>query len=98
MIRRIREVLRLQTKPGPALVYLAAFALDRAVQGIAGIKLNAWLSRIDFQCASAFRLFYARRQRQPGTAFVQHPVMVVASAEFQLLVILVDARANGRAF
>src|SRR5271156_3336741 len=89
-------MLRLQTQPGAARVHLAAFAVDRSVQEIAGVKLQARLRGHYFKNAAADRLLDARGQAQ--SASVQHPVVIVAMAELQLLVIGFDSRTYASGF
>ena len=43
MVRRVREVLRLQTERVSPLIRLAAFAGNGAVKKIAGVKLDSRL-------------------------------------------------------
>src|SRR5260370_20804336 len=89
-------MLRLQTEAGTAPIRLAALSLDRAVQEVAGVELHARFGGMDFEHATALRLFHSRGQRQRFSTLVEHPVVIVSPAEHQLLIYLFDARSDRR--
>ena len=93
MIGRIGEVLRLQAERAAMLVNMAGFACDCAVEEIAGVELQPGLRRRDIERSAALRILELRGVTQPRVA-IQDPVMVVALAVLDLLVIRVDARAD----
>src|SRR5438067_401008 len=76
-------------------VYLAAFAVDRTVEEVAGVELYARLVRVDVERAAAHRVDDAGGV-VPWTPSVEHPVVVVAAGDLELLVRHVDPRADRR--
>src|SRR5215813_14459918 len=95
MVWRIRKVLRLQTKCGALRVGDAAFSVNRAVQEISRIELSAGLGRPDFQYSPARSLLRPRGEREAiGLVLDQDEIVVVALAEFQLLIIGIDPRSE----
>ena len=76
-------------------VRLAALAANFAVQKIPRVELYSRLCGQNFQYAAGAGIGNARRQRQAVARAIQNKVVVVAPAEFNLLVIGVDARPNG---
>src|SRR5579885_936329 len=94
MIGRVRKMLGFQTKRRPAAVRSAAFAVNRSVEEICRVELDAWLRGEDFQNAAAGWLFDARRQREPAARAIQHPIVVVAVPALELFVVLLDARSD----
>src|SRR5260370_23487064 len=74
----------------------AALALDRAIQKISSVKLNARLVCEDFEYAPAGGLLDARGQARPCAILIEHPVVIVALAELQFVVIPFHARTNRR--
>src|SRR3954470_2879304 len=95
MIRRIRKVLRLETQTSPPTVGPAALSGDSAEE-IPGIELNAGLRCRDLEGAAALRIDEPRRRLQPRAATVNHPVVIVAAAVFQLPIVLVNTGADWR--
>src|SRR5215469_1475508 len=73
----------------------SAFADDGAVEEIAGIKLHARRCRPDLKNASALWVSHAGVQGELVHGMIHYEVVIVAAAEFQLLVVIVDARADG---
>ena len=96
MIRRIREVLRLQAEAVAALVDVAFLSGDGAVEKISRVELDAGLRGRDLQHATARGFVDARGQTEAVAFPVDHKVVIVAVAEDQLLVAVVDARADLR--
>src|SRR3569833_1933952 len=90
MVGGVREVLRLQAEGVALLVDLLALALDRSVQEVAGVALHSRLGREDFHGPAARRIDRARREDQPRPLAVDHPVVGVALAKDELLVVLMD--------
>ena len=95
MVWAVREVLRLQ-REGRILDIGTADAADRAVEPIGGVDLEASLSVKQVQCAPARWVEGMHRELRPRrVAFlVQQPVVVVAVGDGELLVAVVDARAD----
>src|ERR1700722_84089 len=83
MVRRVRIVLRFETKRGAPRVNHAALAVRGAVQRISGIQLETRFRRLDRQHSAARRLvrFGGQLQNLRLTFLVQHPVEVVAPAD-----------------
>ena len=88
-------MLRLEAETIPPLIDLAPFALDAAVEKVAGVELHARLRRVDFEDPPAHRLIDSGRQRGRAAA-VQHKIVVVALAQEQLFILLLDPRADRR--
>lgn len=74
----------------------AIFAGDLAVQEIAGVELQAGFGGGDFQDATGGGLGNASLEGHFSVRIVNDPVVVVATAEFELFVVLADAGADGR--
>src|SRR6185369_10367453 len=94
LIGGIREMLRLEAEAGAQRVDVPALALDRPVEEVPGIELDARLGRADLERAAALRVGDARGEVRAGTLPVQAPVVIVALAVLQLRIVLVDARAD----
>src|SRR6266852_7513818 len=95
MVRRIGKMLRLQTESPAVDVGLAILALNGSVQEISSIKLQPRLRCGYVHYAPALRIVsLCRREHRAWRFVVQHPVMIVAPAELELLLVLVDPRAN----
>src|SRR4051794_9791604 len=90
MVRRIRKMLRFETKSRSVRVITSSLARDRRIKKITRIELNTRLGRPDLQNAAAAGLVNGCRERQIVPGFVQHPIMVVTFAEPQLFVIETD--------
>jgi len=88
-------MLRLHAECAAARVCLAALAVQGAIQEIAGVKLQGRLGGPDLEDAAGLRLVHFRRLGEPGAGLVEHPVVVVALAELDLLVVGFDAGADG---
>ena len=97
MIWRIGKVLRLKAKRGAQHVGRAAFPVDRAIEKISRVKLDSRLRRPHFQFPPGLRIHHRGGQRGLAAAWaVEHPIVIVAMAKFQLLFIIPDARTNCR--
>lgn len=96
MVGRIGKMLRFQTKASAVRVEHAALAADCAVKKVAAVKLDSRLRCQNLQNSPArgFIDFRGRLQLSVGSV-VQNPVMIVSLPEFQLLVVLIDSRADG---
>src|SRR5215475_11519462 len=94
-IRRIRKMLCLEAEAVALVVGLAGFALHLCKK-VADVKLDARLGRPDFHSPGRLRIIYLRRLTQYSGLAVDDEVVVVAAAELQLLVVLIDARADRR--
>src|SRR5215813_6577515 len=94
-IRRIGKMLCLQTEDVTWVVVLAAFALHLS-EKVAVVELHARIGRQDFHYSACRGVGDFRRLTQYSGLAVDDEVVVVALAEFQLFVVLVDARADRR--
>src|SRR5262249_16835884 len=94
LVRRVRIVLRLEAETGAVTIDVAALALDRAVEEIARVELQAWLGRRDLHRTPALRIRQSRRELEAGSLPFQHPVVIVALAVLELLIAVLDARAD----
>src|SRR5262252_1064457 len=94
-IRRIGKMLCLEAEAVALVIGLADFALHLC-EKVADVKLHARLGRPDFHHPARRWFGDLRRLTQYSGLAVHDEVVVVAAAEFQLLVVLVDARADRR--
>src|SRR5215211_4066779 len=85
VVGRVGEVLGLQGEAVALAVGAAAGPDHGAVEEVARVELDAGLIGQDLQHPTTARVLQPGRQLQPGAAPVQHPVVVVAAAELQLL-------------
>ena len=71
--------------------------MQRPIQEISRVKLHARLRGPNFHHAAGLRFHHARRQRN-GLARLsaQHKIVIVASAQLDLFIVGIDARANRR--
>ena len=95
MIRRIREMLRLQAQRIPVLIHLTVLAGDCSIKKVAGIKLNSRLVSPDLHHPPCRWFLNFRRLNKLSPATVEHKIVIVPLAELKLLMVIVDAGANG---
>src|SRR5262245_27338132 len=88
-------MLCLQAEAVALVVGLAGFALHLCKK-VADVKLDARFGRPDTQHPARPRVAALRRLTQSSGLAVDDEVVVVAAAELQLLVFLIDARADRR--
>ena len=82
MVWRIRKMLRLQTKSATMRVDLGTLPVNRPVEKVAAIELNAWFSGPDFHVSTGFPIVNAGGQHQTVLPSpVENPVMIVAFPE-----------------
>src|ERR1035441_6040845 len=89
-------MLRFHAEAVAELIDPTALARELAVEEVAGIKLQTRLSGEARQHPPGGRLIHAPHEAKLPHRFVDYPVVIVAAAELKLLVVLADARANGR--
>src|SRR4051795_3750180 len=77
LVRRIGEVLGLQTEAVVLDVDLAALAGDRGVEQIAVVELDARLGGVDFHHPSTGRVIHPGHRAQLADVAVAHEVVVV---------------------
>src|SRR5258708_28487484 len=87
-------MLRLERKSRAPGIDLAALAMKRAVEEVASVELDARFRGKHFQHTAALRIPNASSKRRRSGHMVEDEVMVVAFAEFQLLVIVLDTLSN----
>ncbi len=81
MIRRIREVLRLQAQRLATLINFPVFSGDASVQEVSGIELDSRLVGDDLHHAAAGWLInFCRIAPTCPRAAIEHPVVVVTVA------------------
>src|SRR5215218_10830360 len=85
VVGRVGEVLGLQGETVALPVGAAAGPDHGAVEEVARVELDAGLVGEDLQYPPAARVLQPGRQLQPGAAPVEHPVVVVAAADLELL-------------
>src|ERR1022692_348575 len=90
-------MLRFKAQCRTTFIRLPLFALDGAVQKIAGIKLDAWLIGQNLEDAAAAGIENLRSHRQLAVV-IEDPVVVVAVAETKLFIVGVDAGSDGCRF
>src|SRR5438552_3164699 len=95
LVGRVGVVLSLHAEGAAQGVGLAAFPLDRPIQEVAGIKLEARFGGPDLHRAAGFGVANFGGFAHAAVAFVEHPVVVVAFAELELPIVLADACADG---
>src|ERR1019366_7466751 len=89
-------MLRFHAEAVAELIGPAAFAGELAVEEVAGIELQPRLSGQDLQHATRGRFRHARHEAELPQRLIDDPVVVVTVAELKLLVVLTNARADGR--
>src|SRR5215213_5561525 len=95
VVGRVRVVLGLQSQAVALAVGAAAGPDQGAVEEVARVELDAGLVGEDLQYPPAARVLQPGRQLQPGAAPVEHPVVVVAAADLELLeAVVTDALAD----
>src|ERR1700694_4412880 len=94
MVRRVRIVLRLEAQRVVLRMLLTRLAVLRSIQEVAGVELHARLRRSHREYASTARIVDPSCGLDLAVLAAQHPVVVVAPGDLQLLVILSDACAN----
>ena len=94
LVGRVGEVLRLEAEPEPVAVHRTALAGDRAVEEVPRVELHARLRRRDVHDAAGGRLAHRDDAPERAGVAVEHPVVVVALAVRDLLVLRVDAGAD----
>lgn len=77
-------------------IRFAGLSADRAIEIIAAVKLDCGFIGEDFESAAGSWVVKFGGQFQVGGWIVQDEIMVVAVAKYQLLVVIVDALADGR--
>src|SRR5215216_6384576 len=95
VVGRVGVVLGLEGEPVALPVHPAAGADQRPVQEVAGVELDARLVGDDLQDPAAPRLDDPGRQLEAAAVPVQHPVVVVAAPDDELLEPVADARPDG---
>ena len=75
-------------------VRLSAFALDRAIQKISASKPDSRADPSILSEAPTGRIRKFGCFHQFSTAAIQHPVMVITSAEMKLCIVVVDPRSH----
>ena len=98
MVRRIGKVLRFEAESTAMNVRDAALAFERTIQKVATVELDPGLRRVDAQHAAAGGLVDFSGFGDFARLRIEHPVMVVALAEPDLLVVSVDAVTDARGF
>src|ERR1700722_6779967 len=92
-------MLRFEAHCKTGFVDFASLAKRGAAQKIAGVDLDARLSRPRFyDTASRWFVKYRGQTRLRFHARIQNPVVIVTVAKLQLFIILLDARADRSGF
>src|SRR5690349_18257282 len=78
------------------VVDFSAFAGDRAIQEVAGVELNTRLIGENLQNAPTLGLISLGREKHAAfPPAIQYPVVVISLAEFDLLIVGVNASTDG---
>ena len=88
-------MLRFQAEPAAVGIDLSAFAGARSLHLVACIELHPRLGCQHLQHSSADRFGDARRQPQRARRTIENEIVIVAAAYADLLIVGVDARADG---
>src|SRR5690242_1711010 len=94
MVRRIWKMLHLQGKRGEWSVRMTTFAAGTVMRAASTIELKPRLGREDFEHAPATRFDQSSGKRQFGAAAIEHEVMIVPTADVQLIVVSTDVGAD----
>jgi hypothetical protein len=89
-------MLRFHAKSITELVDPATFAGKRAVQEIAGVKLQPRLGRQYLEHPSRGRFRDPSQEGEISDLLIENPVMVVTIAKPELFVVVMDTGANCR--
>src|ERR1051326_4440899 len=89
-------MLRLHAEAVAEIVDSPALSGYRAVQKISGIELQARFGREHFQDAPGGGLGNPRQEGEIANPLIEHPVVIVAVPKLQLLIGVINARADGR--
>src|SRR5690349_2223064 len=92
LIRRVGEMFCLKTKTHPLFIDNTVLARQCAIKKITGVELNAGLGGHDSHFNSARRLVYFSSDSH--AIAIDHPAMIVAASELNLLIFIVDAFSN----
>src|SRR5271157_4316114 len=95
MVRRIGIVLGFEAERVALVVYLAIRSGHRAVEKVARVELHAGLVGQYLKHAASRRFVGFRGHGDLLAVAVEHPVLIVAARQLQLLVVRIDTRANG---
>src|SRR5881628_1197987 len=90
-------MLGLETEARPVSVDAPALSFNIPIEKVAGIELHSRLCRADVEPAAARWILEPRRMHErppPRAIAVDHPIVVVAAPEPELLMLVVDARSN----
>src|SRR5262245_50078377 len=96
LVRRIGKMLGLEAKGASPLINLTTLASNAAIKKIARVELHTWLGCVDLHYPATSGLVHSGGQRQLRVAFIQYVVVIVATTKNQLIIVLVDAGADGR--
>src|SRR4029077_14294395 len=94
MVGGVGEVLGLEAEACAVFAHASRLSVNRAVEKVSAIELDARLVREDFEHAAGRRLVHRYIQTNGSVRAVQHPVVIVTFSESQLLVGLVDTSAD----
>src|SRR5690348_15306255 len=87
-VRRVGKMLWLHAESIAELVNPAAFSFQRAIEEVAGIKLQARLAGKNFENPSRGWFVNPSHETDRAGVVVNHPVIIVAARELQLFIIL----------
>ena len=79
MVRRVREVLRLQAESRVLFVGYAVLSFQTPIEKVAGIKLYTGLGRQDLESATAYGFVESRRESKRAIPIVQNKIVIVAA-------------------
>src|SRR5215475_11297840 len=88
-------MLRLETECVTAVISCATLALNAAIEEVACVDLNSGLSGRYLKNASGLWVMgFSSHDWRCAFSAIQYPIVIVTLAEFQLLVVLLNALSN----
>src|SRR2546422_1062667 len=93
-VRGVGEVLSLETKTIPMVIFLSPFAHDVAVKKVSAIKLKPGFRCQNFHNTARCLIIHSCGEREPISFLPENEVVVIPAAEMELFVILFDPRAD----
>src|SRR4051794_35198513 len=93
MVRRVREMLRLQAEAGPETIRVTALSFYAAVEEVSGVELNARLRGGYIECSTGRRIDHVNHRPETPHLSVQYEIVIVALAALKLFVVRVNTFA-----
>src|SRR6267378_6470338 len=91
-------MLRFHAESVSRFVYPTALACNCSAKMISSVKLHSRFGGQHFQHPPGSWLINARHQTEFTRRFIDDKILVVAAAELELFIVLIDASSDGRGF